>query len=539
MINLSKRKAKDLNQTAETVLVLAPSFNDSAIAVNVLNEAGISGHPCRTMHELFECLKQTYGAVVVSEEAFGPMDVEWLQRHLDRQEPWSDIPIILMTQNNIARAVELFTKSGNISLLERPFARLTLIRSVEVALRARRKQFEVRQLLADLNKAKQDAENANNSKTQFLANMSHEIRTPIGAILGFTDLMRNPTNSQEENFNYMGIVERNSHQLLRLIDDILDLSKVEAGKLTFENIGFSLVEMLVEFNSIMSFKAKEKGIDFKLTNSTALPEQINTDPVRLKQILTNVVGNALKFTHKGLVSLDVSFKVDQLFFSVTDTGIGISKDQEKNLFQPFAQADTSTTRRFGGTGLGLVLARSLAESLGGHLTLASSVEGQGSTFVFNVKISKALNTKMIYLETIKTPNHRSKRKTTKQMLKGLNILLVEDSPDNQMLIATYLEKEGAQVECAGDGAEGYRRALAEPFDLLLMDIQMPIMDGHETTSRLRSAKYNKPLIALTAHAMKEEQLRCYKSGFTEFLTKPVQRDLLVRVLSRYMPTANV
>ena len=517
----------------QTVLIFAPTFNDAKIAAEVLADAGIQAVGCQTLNEFCERLRMDCGAALISEEALSFADRHCLKLALDSQPAWSHIPIVLLTTSYVDHTTELFSKTGNISLLEKPFSKLTLIRSVQTALKARNKQYEVRELLKALHKAKDEAEKANTLKTQFLANMSHEIRTPIGAILGFTDLMKNPSNSKEENNNYMGIVQRNSQQLLRLIDDILDLSKVEAGKMSIENIKFSLVEMLNDFVSIMAFKASEKGVGFKINFENRIPNVISTDPVRLRQILTNVVGNALKFTDKGLVSLSVSYEEPVLKFVVKDTGVGISKIQENRLFQPFSQADTSTTRKFGGTGLGLVLSRRLAESLGGKLNLLDSKENVGSSFLIEISAPLLAETNLVSVSALNYSNVSIDTYKTSQALKDLKVLLVEDSLDNQMLISTYLKKEGAIVTTASNGLQGVETALREDFDLILMDIQMPILDGHEATRTLRRSHYNKPVIALTAHAMKEERVRCLDSGFNEFLTKPVQRDILIKAISRY------
>jgi signal transduction histidine kinase/ActR/RegA family two-component response regulator len=518
----------------ETVLILAPAYSDSSVAVEVLEAAGISAHACLNLVDLGSRLASECGAVVMSEEAVGTDEILWLQQILKSQPPWSDVPIILLASNKSIHAKELFLEQGNISLLERPFAKMTLVRAVQVALRARRKQYEVRDLLMAVNTARTEAERANSSKTQFLANMSHEIRTPIGAILGFTDLMKNSSNTPEENLEYMGIIERNSKQLIRLIDDILDLSKVESGKMTVEMIPFSLSEMLADFISIMTFKAQEKGIGFGFHLETLIPAMISSDPVRLRQILTNIAGNAIKFTERGHVTLSVAYQNPVLKFMVTDTGLGLSKSQEARLFRPFSQADTSTTRKFGGTGLGLVLSRRLAEALGGGLHLLETKEGIGSTFVIDIHSPLLPDTSMVGMQSLMIAGAEPIENL--QKLRGLQVLLVEDSPDNQRLIATYLQKEGANVTFANNGAEGSEKALLnEAFDLVLMDIQMPVLDGHGAAKKLREAKYTKPLIALTAHAMKEERARCLESGFTEFLTKPVQRNSLIETLSRYMP----
>jgi|GEM_PF-394353 len=386
-----------------------------------------------------------------------------------------------------------------------------------------------------LNHAKNEAERANAAKTQFLAHMSHEIRTPIGAILGFADLMKNPANSLEENRNYMTVVERNSKLLLRLIDDILDLSKVEAGQITVENIQFSLADMLADFISVMNLKAEEKGIKFRFNPVTPIPDVIRSDPFRLRQILANIVGNAIKFTENGYVELKVAFANPILKFMVKDTGVGISELQESRLFQPFSQADASITRKFGGTGLGLILSRRLAESLGGKLEFVAS-KGSGSTFVAEIKSELLPHAKFVgKAELSVISGGLTSFQDSRKALSGLKVLLVEDSPDNQMLITLYLQREGADVKTASNGAEGVKLALSENFDVLLMDIQMPILDGHEATKKLRRAEYTKPIVALTAHAMKEENEKCLESGFTEFLTKPVRKDILVEMLSRYMP----
>lgn len=396
-----------------------------------------------------------------------------------------------------------------------------------------------KKIQAELEQAVHVAETANTSKTHFLANMSHEIRTPIGAILGFTDLMKNPANTLEESRNYMAIVERNSQQLLRLIDDILDLSKVEAGKMSIENIQFSLAEMLADFKSLMNFKAAEKGIGFHFNVDSPFPDLICSDPVRLRQILTNIVGNAIKFTDKGHVELSIAFADPFLKFTIKDTGVGISKDQETRLFQPFTQADTSTTRKFGGTGLGLVLSKRLTEILYGRLELLESTEGLGSTFLIEVKSALLPNAKLVAREALAIVGAPADFQKDTQVLRGLKVLLVEDSQDNQMLITMYLRKEGAQVTAASDGASGVQLALTEMFDVVLMDVQMPILDGHEATKKLRQSKYSNPIIALTAHAMKEEREKCFESGFTEFLTKPLQKSLLIEVLSRYVSPRDV
>lgn len=522
----------------ERVLILSPTGNDAKMAKATLSDFGIKAEICENVTTLCHAILSGCAALVIAEEALDLDALDSLQVELDRQENWSDLPIILLTGDSVQRAAELFPKPTNISLLERPFSRMTFVRLVQVALRSRKKQIEVRDLLRDLKKSKEEAEKANTAKSHFLANMSHEIRTPIGAIIGFIDLLKNVDNSLEEKIKYMAIIDRNSHQLLHLIDDILDLSKVEAGKLIIEKLPFKITDLLADFGSIMSFKAAEKGIKFKTLVDTLIPEQIVSDPVRLRQILSNIVGNAIKFTAHGTVTMRISFRNDILEFLVTDTGVGLSEAQASRLFQPFVQADVSTTRKFGGTGLGLVLSRALSRSLGGELQLVESFEGRGSIFRVEIKPELPFEPKLVGQSAIAMDTNLFVHQHRKEVLRGLRVLLVEDSLDNQMLIKTYLKKQGAVVDSALDGVEGVASAKRKQFDVVLMDVQMPNMDGHTATKALRQEHYKRPIIALTAHAMKEERLRCFESGFTDFLTKPIQPDQLIEVLSRYQNGAD-
>ncbi len=517
----------------QLVLILSPTANDGRIAALTLQDAGIAAVECLDLEMLCNKIDEGCAAVVVAEESLKRDTLDCLQAQLNKQENWSDLPIILLTGDNVQRATELFSNATNLSLLERPFSRLTFIRSVQVALRSREKQIEVRNLLNDLKKSKEDADKANLAKSHFLANMSHEIRTPIGAIMGFIDLLKSDRSTDEEKATYMTIIDRNSQQLLHLIDDILDLSKVEAGKLIVEKIPFKLTDLLADFGSIMTFKAAAKGIKFKTFIETLIPDEIISDPVRLRQILSNIVGNAIKFTSFGSVTMHVSFHNNSLDFLVVDTGVGLSENQISRLFQPFVQADTSTTRKYGGTGLGLVLSRSLAQSLGGNIRLMKSQPGLGSTFL--IRLTPQLTNATIFVgQSAITLDHIfSTDRSEAARLQGLRILLVEDSPDNQILISTYLRKQGARVESALDGAEGVATASKKVFDVVLMDVQMPNMDGHEATKTLRALHYSRPIIALTAHAMNEERIRCFESGFTDFLTKPIQHERLIDVLTRY------
>ena len=403
----------------------------------------------------------------------------------------------------------------------KPIAYATVTRDI-----SERKTFE-----KDIRESRDLAEKANSAKSAFLANMSHEIRSPLGAIMGFATLLKDPGLVREELLNFAGIIERNSHHVLRIVDDILDLSKVEAGKMLIEHIVFSLSDLLADFTSLMALKARDKGVDFHLEMSSSIPECIYSDPTRLRQILTNIVGNAIKFTERGQVRMSVRYHDRQLHFSVRDTGVGLSQEQARRLFRAFHQSDSSTTRKFGGTGLGLVLTRRLAEAMGGFFDLQSSEVGVGSIFAASIKIDPKLGTDMVDSVGVNgVATTSANHDPAPRPLQGMKILVIEDSPDNRALFEIMLTGLGATVDLANDGLDGVKAALGEKYDVVLCDVQMPRMDGYEAVRELTARGYPVPIVALTAHAMKEERERAIAAGFSDFLSKPVQKDALIKVL---------
>jgi len=390
---------------------------------------------------------------------------------------------------------------------------------------------------ADAERAKNEAQRANDAKSSFLANMSHEIRTPLAAILGFSELLRD-SNSPDERAEYTDIINRNGKSLTKIIDDILDLSKVEAGRLQIESIDFNLQNLLSEVMDLFADLAAKKGIAFALKIDQAVPSQIKSDPTRIRQILINLIGNAIKFTAHGSVEVRAetqfdSDKVTHLKFSIVDTGLGLRADQVEKLFEPFSQADHSTTRKYGGSGLGLALSRRLARALGGDVWLANSKLEQGSTFIATVSATASTRPASVS----KDPANQ----VTAQKNINSRVLLVEDSKENQLLICRILTKFGYEVEVANDGVEGIQKAMTGNFDVVLMDMQMPVLDGYAATERLRKMAYIKPIVALTAHAMAEEIKRTKAVGCDFHLTKPLDSTLLIKTLSQYssarrMPT---
>ncbi len=385
-------------------------------------------------------------------------------------------------------------------------------------------QHELTQRAEELNRA---LEIATQAKTQFLASMSHEIRTPLNVIMGFSELLSVPNLSEQKRNNFGERIKRQADLLLRLIDEILDLSKVEAGRLEIERIEVALPELIADIQMVMRHLAEEKGLEFSLTADDLLPRTILCDPVRLKQILSNVIGNAIKFTAAG--SVRVRIRVDQteqkLHFIVADTGSGLTPDQASRIFQPFTQADSTTTRKFGGTGLGLDLARRLARALGGDTVLVKTEAGVGSVFEITVALEGAS-----YRSSPRTSQKPNKDGDIR--LDGLSILIADDGVDNQFLLSTYLTLAGAHVELANDGEEAVSMAMDGDYDIILMDIQMPNLDGYQATERLRKLGCKVPVVAITAHAMRSEIEKCFQVGCDAHLSKPVRSPALLDMVHR-------
>ncbi len=388
--------------------------------------------------------------------------------------------------------------------------------------------------------ALKEAEFANQSKTRFLSNMSHEIRTPLGVIEGFADLALDPDISAEDRNTYLMTIKRNSQSLTKLIGEILDLAKVESGKMEIEITRFSLSDLVTDLLEAFSLNARNKGLSLNVNYEETFPEFIISDPTRVRQILTNLLSNSLKFTERG--SIDIFIKAYRqhaasnnfvLEVLIRDSGIGMTPDQQRRLFEAFVQADSSTTRRYGGTGLGLNLSKKLAHSLGGDLVLTESGFGSGSAFLFTLNAGSLTERDFGQSASIRTRESNVEATRFDGELQGMRVLLVEDSLDNQMLFSRYLTNGGAVIDLANDGLEALDIISKKKYDVILMDIQMPNLDGYETTQILRREKVKTPIIALTAHALKEERDRAMSFGFTDYLTKPLNVKLLFEMLSRY------
>ncbi len=443
---------------------------------------------------------------------------------------------------------------------------------------------ELQHVAEELERARDHAEAANLAKSEFLANMSHEIRTPMTAILGFADMLEEAPGDEagrRRQRDAIDTIRRNGHQLLAILNDILDLSKIEAGRLTVERLPVRPATLVGDVVHLLRPRAEGKGLGLRVEVEGPLPAEIATDPVRMRQILTNLVGNAIKFTETGEVAVHLAFVEEhpvpgevggRLVVRVRDTGIGMTPEQAGQAFEAFAQADTSTSRRFGGTGLGLRISRSLAEALGGRLDVETGL-GEGSTFTVEIDAGRVDARRLAPAEAeaeiaagghaedpcpvadgaadvvagtaaagrpadraAPVPAPRSVGGAGEGPLAGRRILLAEDGPDNQRLIGFHLRKAGAEAVIVDDGRQAVdaveaAEASGRPFDLVLMDVQMPVLDGYGAVRELRAAGHVLPILALTAHAMAGDRDRSLEAGCDEHLTKPIDRAALVAAIA--------
>ncbi len=468
--------------------------------------------------------------------------------------PWGVLGVHTTQQRIFTRDDVSFLESVTTSLAD-AIARHAVEAQLET--QSHRLQEQKKDLLTAnlaLKEARDAAEAANRSKSEFLANMSHEIRTPMTAILGFADMLLergDPTQAPVERLDAAQTIRKNGEYLLGIINDILDLSKIEAGKLTVERIDCSLTQVVSDVISLIRVRAEGKGLPVTVDYHGPIPLTIQTDPTRLRQILINVLANAVKFTEAGEVRLSIRAVRDPrapvIQFDVKDTGVGMNQEQVTQLFRPFTQADASTTRSFGGTGLGLTISKRLARMLGGDVTVIETQRGTGTRFRMTIATGPLNNANWIDRPdqarepdaTATSAAHPDARAPSAQTsLADCRVLVVEDGLDNQRLILHFLKTVGADVTLAENGKLAVETAIAAnendtPFEIILMDMQMPIMGGYEATQLLREIGHVGPIIALTAHAMDGDREKCLQAGCDDYLVKPIDRKKLIATVAAY------
>lgn len=452
-----------------------------------------------------------------------------------------EVAVIMVTSQSDGKGITRAFEEGAFDYIPKPATDSEIKARVRNAIRAL-------QLLREQKTLRIQAEAANQSKSAFLANMSHEIRTPMTAILGYTDILELEAKSlqlPELISDSLDTIKRNGGHLMELINDILDLSKIESGKLDVESIRCSPQTIVEEVLELVQVRAEAKGLKLEASYQFPLPAEIHSDPTRIRQILINLIGNAIKFTEVGIIRLNTSFlenpgEEPQVQFTVIDQGIGMTEAQMSNLFRPFSQADSSTTRKYGGTGLGLTICKRLTDVLGGDISVTSKLN-QGSQFSATVKTGNLEGVPLVQ-ELQQNDNTQSTKPVPAQpeeqalSLKGKKILLAEDGPDNQKLISFILKKAGAEVTVAENGEAARQAAMRAMeigllYDVILMDMQMPILDGYGATRILREQGYSGPIISLTANAMEGDREKCISVGCNDHVTKPIDRRKLISMIA--------
>ncbi|WP_372894438.1 response regulator [Stieleria sp.] len=531
---------------SQTVTVLAPTPQDARYCDQVLRDHGVPVEFVASVYEVTARIREGAGVVLIAQEYLTGDATEHLRQAVREQPSWSDVPILVLLaqRGSSPRVIADLLSIGHVTLIERPLRIALLVSTLQAKLRDRLRQYEVRDLL-------HTAQLANESKSEFLANMSHEIRTPMTSILGYAELLTDLVED-EKAVGYLATIRRNGNFLLGIINDILDLSKIEAGKFEIDSERFDPARVIEDVRSIMEVRAYEKGLKLDVDYRGRIPQFIESDAKRLKQILINLVGNAIKFTQRGRVGIVVesanrpdtneplpTSTEGQLRIRIKDSGIGMTPEQQTRLFKPFSQGDSIITQQFGGTGLGLAISQRLASMLGGEISVESKING-GSTFTLSIKTGDVVEA----TEIRPTGERQLDNETTSSSTVRLNahVLIVDDRRDIRFLSKHIIDKAGGRVTEAEDGVlaiESVKQAAerGETFDLILLDMQMPNMNGYETARQLRQLGYAGPIIALTADAMQGDMNKCLQAGCNDYLSKPIDKSMMLEKIAAFVNTS--
>jgi signal transduction histidine kinase/ActR/RegA family two-component response regulator len=537
------------NGADERVLLLAPTGRDAQMISKVLGEAGVETEACGDIDDFCRKMSAGAGAAFITEEALTPTALKCLLEALGAQPPWSDFPLVLLTSSGAnapvsLRVLETLSESGNVTLIERPTRMITLVSALHAALRARRRQYEVREHLLAQKRAQEEravlleeAEAANRTKDEFLATMSHELRTPMTAILGWAQLLRSNTLKEADYAHAIEIVERNARAQTKLIDDLLDISRIITGKLRLDVRVVDLASVIEAVLDSLRPTAEARSIRLQplLDPQAGL---VSGDTDRLQQVVWNLVSNAIKFTPKGgRVQVLLARVNSHVEITVSDSGKGISAEFLPHVFDRFRQADGSSTRRQGGLGLGLSIVRQLVELHGGTVSVESDGEGQGATFTVQLPsiVTRRGDAGDGARRRHPTAGGGGTSFDCPPSLAGLRVLVVDDEADTRGLLRKVLEGCDSEVMTAGSVAEAVEAFIEWNPDVLISDIGMPGEDGYELIGKLRAMEAGVarriPAIALTAYARVEDRVRALTAGFQVHVPKPIEPAELVAVVA--------
>jgi signal transduction histidine kinase/ActR/RegA family two-component response regulator len=540
----------DSGSADERVLLLAPTGRDAQMIAKVLGEAGVATEACSDIDDFCRKFSDGAGAAFITEEALDALALKRLAEALGQQPPWSDFPLVVLTSGGDGAPPNLATlktlaEAGNVTLIERPTRVLTLVSALHAALRARRRQYEVRQHLLAQQRTEEErarllaqAEAANRTKDEFLATMSHELRTPMTAILGWAQLLRSHTLKADDFERALEIVERNAQAQNKLIDDLLDISRIITGKLRLDVRPVDLAGVVAAVVDALHPTAEAKAIRLQaVLDPRAGP--VAGDADRLQQVVWNLLTNAIKFTPKdGRVQVRLERINSHVEIVVSDSGTGIEAEFLPHVFDRFRQADGTSTRKHGGLGLGLSIVRQLVELHGGTVGVESGGEGQGTTFVVQLPqmIARRQTDAATPARRLPTALGGGLSFDCPPSLKGLRVLVVDDEPDTRLLLRTVLEQCGSEVTTAGSAAEALAAFTRSKPDVLVSDIGMPEEDGYELIGKLRAAEAARaegrtPAIALTAYARVEDRVRALNAGFQVHVPKPIEPVELLAVVA--------